>query len=138
MRKKTIIAVTFFLINISLSYSQKLNVEMNNQMIDSFQVRLTILKSQKFYNPKKEKMFKSDLLSTKSDLIEFLKMFMVLRDKRKTIINFEDYTFEINEDSEKNVWFAYIYNHKISFTGNGTYFAIVKNNCRVLICESLK
>ena len=132
------IVFIFLFINISFSYSQKLNIEMEQKMIDSFQVRLNLLKTVKLYNPKKEKIFNSDILKTKQELVKFIKLYLELKNTYNKSINFDEYTFVINEDNKKNVWFIYIYNHEHSYIGNGTFIAIVKNNCRILISEAVR
>ena len=113
--------------------SQVIN-DMNVKIKDSLETRIQILRTYN-YICDKEPIFKQDLVSTKEAFILFIKTLML---NRLSSIELNDYTYFIGEDSSKKYWLAYISNHKVSFTGNGTYLVVDKNNFSVLILENNK
>ena len=107
---------------------------MNIKIKDSLETRIQLLRTYN-YICDKEPIFKQDLVSTKEAFILFIKALML---NRLSSIELNDYTYSIGEDSSKRYWLAYIRNHKVSFTGNGTYLVVDKNNFSVLILENHK
>ncbi|MCZ8297397.1 MAG: hypothetical protein O9297_09300 [Flavobacterium sp.] len=114
-------------------FSQVIN-DMNVKIKDSLETRIQLLRTYN-YICDKEPIFKQDLVSTKEAFILFIKALML---NRLSSIESNDYTYSIGEDSSKRYWLAYIRNHKVSFTGNGTYLVVDKNNFSVLILENHK